>query len=165
MLILRVPFSVPLLLAHAAAQTPQALPIADLTTTTAFADAARGAPPPPLADDAARSFPLDPSRAPRKGYDPAPLWLDRLFASLGARPRYVVRERTFELAPCDARDMRCQQMHDDLARLEPQGASASLVASGLGTALGLMFGGKDRALGRGISFRARGRFIGLVGEW
>ncbi|MBL9023628.1 MAG: hypothetical protein JNL21_15645 [Myxococcales bacterium] len=63
----RVPFSVPLLLAHATAQTPQALPIADLTTTTAFAEVGRG--------------------------------------------------------------------------------------------------GKDRALGRGITFRARGRFIGLVGEW
>ena len=156
-----MPFALPLLLTTQAVAQPLAAPEA-LTTGPIFTEAR---PAPPLADDVARGYPIEGKASKRRGYDPAPLWLDRLFASVGARPSYVAREPTIELAPCDARDMRCQQQHDDLARLEPKTSSAGLVASGLGSALGLLFGGKDRALGGGIVFRARGRFIGIVGEW
>jgi hypothetical protein len=161
-----VPFSLLYLFAQGVPHRPA--PPAELpnvTTRTAFEDTAEAAPP-PLADDVARAYPFEPKASNVKPYDPAPLWLDRLFASLGSRPNYIVRDKTIDLAPCDARDMRCGQFHEDTARIEPDGAEAGMVASGIGTALGLIFGnGKDRNLSNSAKLRAKGRFVGIVVDW
>lgn len=122
-------------------------------------------PPPPLASDVARSFPIESAVAPMKPYDPAPLWLDRLAEALGARPNYIVRTPSLDLAPCDASDMRCQQFHDDHQRVDATDAPAAITASAIGTALGLMLGGKDRPLANHLRLRGKARFVGLVGEW
>jgi hypothetical protein len=142
-------------------------PISAITTMTAFAEAERSAIP-PLADHAAQVIGLGAAAA--KPYDPAPLWVERLsIAVSGSRPNYVVREPKIEIVACDSRDMRCETHHADLARLEPEeGAGVDLVGSALSSAIGMMFGssGKDRPLwGSGVSFRGRGRFVGLVTDW
>lgn len=136
-----------------------------MRTRTVFEDAAPPAPP-PLADDVARAFPFEPAPRAPKPYEPAPSWLTRLFASVGTRPNYIVRQPSIELVPCDARDTRCGQFHDDHARVEPDNAQAGVVASGIGTALGLIFGtGKDRSLSKDVKLRAKGRFVGIVVDW
>lgn len=158
-----MPISLLLLFAQGIPARPASpAPLPNVTTQTVFEG--EGAPP-PLAEDVARAFPFEAKAAVRKPYDPAPLWLDRLMGALGSRPNYVVRDRSIDLAPCDARDMRCQTMHDDLARVEPLDAPVGVAASGIGSALGLLFGGKDREIGGGVLFRGKARFVGVAGAW
>lgn len=153
-----------LILAQPASIAAAPVPAAPLhvTTMTVFADDDA---PPPLAADLAGKSPTAPAPAV-KPYDPAPLWLDRLFVTLGSRPNYIVREPKIGLDTCDARDPRCDQFHADLARLDADGEGIDLVGSATSTAIGLMMGtGKDRLLFGDVKLRGRGRFVGVVMDW
>ncbi len=168
-----VPLLLLLLVADGFAERPEELPpsIPNVTRALVFGTVSPphlsdlDAEAPPLASDVARAYAFDAPAAPRKAYDPAPLWLDRLAEAFGARPNYLVREPKVELASCDASDMRSQQFHDDHARVDATNAAPAITASAVGTVLGLMLGGNDRPLAEGVRLRGKARSVGLVGEW
>jgi hypothetical protein len=151
--------------ASISADAAHAIPGPLVTTMMVFAGDAATAPP-PLAADLLGSAAAKPAPV-LEPYDPAPLWLDTLFVTLGSRPNFVVREARIGLDECDARDPRCDIAHADLARLDADGQGYDLVASSLTSAFGLLTGpSKDRPLfGSAMKLRGRGRFVGIVMDW
>lgn len=99
---------------------------------------------------------------------PAPLWLEALANQFGIRARFIPLHRPSNTVsryvdPCDKRDYRCQEFHDNFFREDVETSPIGMTNSiGAGVAGGIVrAAGVDREIRAPLMWTVKPRFVGL----
>jgi hypothetical protein len=130
--------------------------------------------PPPLASEVMSRGWNDPETQAQRGQrsaengGPAPLWLEAIASQFGIRARFIPLHRPSNTVsryvdPCDKRDYRCQEFHDNFFREDvptsPLGMTNSI---GAGVAGGIVRATKvDREIKAPVMWTVKPRFVGI----
>ncbi len=130
--------------------------------------------PPPLASELIARGSEDPESEAQRGQrsaesgGPAPLWLEALANQFGVRARFIPLHRPSNTVsryvdPCDKRDYRCQEFHDNFFREDVETSPLGMANSiGAGFAGGVVrAAGANREIKAPLMWTVKPRFVGL----